>query len=264
MKGDANLYFALLAAVGMIVVAALAVVYWRRVSGLGWKWLWAGAGLWAAAVLVKFLFAAVANRYVFGYLTGQVSFLAFVLIGGLYVGLESSLCEIGFTWLAVRRWPQLGQDADRAIGVGVGAGAFEAFLLGLAALIAVLAALAHGSNNAALRAMIDQGAATTPLFWLAGPVERIIAILCHASSRALVLLGVVHRQPNMVFSGFLIFTLLDGVAGAAFLSGKMGTISLWWIELMFLPFGLVSIPILKWCRDRWAPWKAPSHRHEFP
>jgi hypothetical protein len=33
-------------------------------------------------------------------------------------------------------------------------------------------------------------ASTTPLIWLIGSVERMIAILCHASTRALILLGV--------------------------------------------------------------------------
>jgi hypothetical protein len=34
----------------------------------------------------------------------------------------------------------------------------------------------------------------TPLFWLVGPVERVIAILCHASSRALILLGTARQR----------------------------------------------------------------------
>ena len=89
--------------------------------------------------------------------------------------------------------------------------------------------------------------AVTPLFWLVAPVERISAVLVHASSRALVLLGLTYRRPMLVVWGFCIFALLDSVAGAAQLSGRIGTFSLWWVELAILPFGLISVPILRWC-----------------
>jgi hypothetical protein len=51
----------------------------------------------------------------------------------------------------------------------------------------------------------------------------------------------------MIIWGFLIFTLADGVVGTTQISGKMGQISVWWIELAVLPFALVNIPILHWC-----------------
>jgi hypothetical protein len=50
----------------------------------------------------------------------------------------------------------------------------------------------------------------------------------------------------MVALGFLIFTLLDGVAGAAQLSGLMGFVSMWWFELAFSVFAVVSLPLLRW------------------
>ncbi len=174
-----------------------------------------------------------------------------VLGGGLFVGLQSSLFEIGLTLLAVLIWRQLGKDSGRAIGIGIGAGAFEALLLGITSLVAIIALLAGLPGTEKIGEGIKTVAATTPLFWLIAPIERIIAILCHASSRALVLLGATRRRPMMILWGFIIFTLLDGVAGAAHVSGKIGHISMWWIELAILPFALVSIPILRWCYTRW-------------
>lgn len=264
VNGDTNLWFSLVSAVGMIVVAAVAATLWLRASRLGWRLLWAGAGLWAASVIVKFFIAAVINARVFEFLKANLPYAALLIAGALYVGLQSSLCEIGFTWWAAWRWPQLGRDAKRALGVGIGAGAFEAFLLGTAGLIAVLAALGNVANTEAIRANINQAAAVTPLFWLVGPAERIIAILVHTSSRALVLLGTVYRRPMMVFCGFLIFTLLDGVAGAVHVAGNLGTYSLWWIELGLLPFAIISIPILKWCASRWPDSEEASGPSENP
>jgi hypothetical protein len=145
----------------------------------------------------------------------------------------------------------MGADAHRAIAIGFGAGAFEAFLLALAAAVAVAVAMSGLEQAKALRDQFDIAAQTTPLFWLVASAERITAILCHASSRALVLLGVVSRRPWMVFSGFAIFTILDGIVTAAHLTGRLGSISLWWFELAILPMALISIPILRWCYSQW-------------
>jgi len=175
----------------------------------------------------------------------------FVIAGGAFVGIQSSLFEIGLTIVAGRIWRQLGQDANRAIGIGIGAGAFEAALLGVGSLVAEVMAMAGVPGTEGVRGQIDKLAAVTPLFWLVGPVERAIALVCHTSSRALVLLGTTYRNPGMVIGGFLLFALLDAVAGVAIVSGKMGKVSMWWIELAVLPCAIVSIPILRWCYRRW-------------
>ncbi len=90
----------------------------------------------------------------------------------------------------------------------------------------------------------------TPLVWLVAPVERVSAVLVHAATRALILLGLTYRKPMMVFWGFWIFALLDSIAGVAQLSGKLGTSSLWWVELAIAPFALISIPVLRFCAER--------------
>jgi hypothetical protein len=242
----------------MMLVAAAAIFYWRRVTHLKYRWFWIGAGLWMVAVAIKFAIAVPTNGPIFRYLAGHLPGPAFILVGGLYGGLQSSLCEIGLTWLAVLIWRQLGRDAERAIGIGIGAGAFEAFLLGLAAAAGVSAAIADAESTELLRQQIDAMANINPVFWLIASVERVIAILCHASTRALVLLGTIHRRPWMVFWGFAIFTLLDGIVTAAHLTGMLGKISMWWIELTILPLALVSIPILRWCYSRWADSAQPD------
>jgi hypothetical protein len=165
---------------------------------------------------------------------------------------------MGITLLAALIWRQLGRDAGRAIAVGVGAGAFEAFLLGIGPVATAVALMfVKGPEMDRVREQLETIAATTPIYWLAAPVERIVAILCHASTRALIILGVVHKKYLFVFGGFLLFTLLDGIVGALHVAGMVGTISLWWIELAILPFGIVSVPILVWCYRRW-PEQAPD------
>lgn len=246
-----NVTVSLVPAVGMMIVAIAAIVYWRRISGLQLRWFCLGGGLWAVAVALKVVCALLTNKAAVGFMKDTLSYPLFVLGGGLFFGVQSSLCEMGLTLLAVRAWRKLGTDAKRAIGIGIGAGALEALLLGIVSSVAVLTCLAGLPGTEKVREGIDTVAAVTPLFWILAPIERIIAILCHASCRALILLGVAHRKHMMIFWGFLMFTLLDGVAGAAQVSGRIGQFSMWWIELAILPFALVSIPILRWCYQRW-------------
>jgi uncharacterized membrane protein YhfC len=248
---NTNLYWTLASAAGMMLVGVGAVIYWRWRTELEYRWFWVGAGLWTVAVAIKFAIAIPTFEPLANYLKASLPYSAYLVAGGLYGGLLSSFTEVGLTWLAVIRWRQLGRDAGRAIGIGVGAGGFEALLLGMALAGTMVALLANVQGTAPIREQLDRTAATMPLFWLAAPVERIIAILCHASSRALVILGSVQRRPWMIVGGFGIFTFIDGVATAAHLSGKLGMFSMWWIELAILPAAIVSIPVLWWCYARW-------------
>lgn len=237
--------------IGMILVATLAVATWRRIARPPFGWLGVGAVLWAVAVALKLGFALLTNPLVFGFLKPRLSHPLLVAVGGLYVGAQSSFFEMGCTLGAVLIWRRLGRNARCAISVGIGTGAFEAILLGIAQAATVAALFAGLPGTEKIGDALRGQAATTPLLYLVPPVERVIAILAHASTRAVVLLGAAHRRPMMVLSGFLIFALLDGVAGAAHLSGKLGSISMWWVELAVLPCAIISVPILRWCWQRW-------------
>jgi len=236
---------------GMVLVAIIAVTFWWRVSHIQFRWFWVGAGLWAVAVILKVISGLLTNAPVIGFLKQNVSYPLLVAGGGLFIGVESSAFEMGCTLGAGLIWRQLGSSARRAIAIGVGAGSFEALLLGVASLVTVAAVLAGIPGTEKIREGLKAAASAGQLLWLAAPIERVMAILCHASTRALVLLGIANRKRILIFWGFLIFTLLDGVAGAAHVSGRIGTFSMWWIELALLPFALVSVAILRWCYIRW-------------
>jgi hypothetical protein len=244
---------AMASGIGMIAVALAAVWYWRWVSGAQFRWFWVGAGLWTVAVAIKVVVSVLSNPLVVGFLLKRLPFPAYLAAGGAYIGIESSLCEIGLTLLAGFWWKQLGRDAGRAVAVGVGAGAFEAFVLGLASLAGIAAWLAGAPGTEAVGDRLRAAAATSRAFWLLGPVERTTAIVCHAASRGLVLVGVQHAKGSMIAAGFLIFTLLDGVAGATMLSGKLESVSMWWFELAFSVFAFISLPALYHLWKRYAP-----------
>src|SRR5262245_33256285 len=137
-----NVAIATVSGIGMMAVAGGSVVYWRRVCGLPLKWFWVGAGLWTVAVILKIGWSVLTNQAILLFMKERLPHAVFVVLGGGFVGVQSSLFEIGLTFLAVCVWRQLGQDANRAIGIGIGAGAFEAGLLGAFSLVAMLLTIA--------------------------------------------------------------------------------------------------------------------------
>ncbi len=234
---------------GMILVSVLAVIAWRRASGAEFRWFWAGAGLWTVAVALKVAFSLLANQAAVSFLKRALPRLLFLPATGLYLGTVSAAFEVGLTWLAGRRWRLLGRDPGRAVAVGVGAGAFEALILGSALVLTGLAA-AVGEDSEENRGDLLARAAVTPLFWLEPPAGRLIALLGHVSSRALVLLGVAGRRPWMVLCGFAAFVLVDGTGGVLIVSQVFAGRSMWWIDAATLPFNLIATAVLVWCIRR--------------
>jgi hypothetical protein len=243
-----NLYWSLVSAAGMMLVAIVAVLSWQAFTSLRYRWFCVGAALWFAAMAVKEAIVPI-DAVVFPRVVRSVP--PAVLTGGLYVGLECAVCEIGLTLLAVLIWPQLGRDAERAIGIGVGAGAFEACFLAAFAAAPIIGALVGWFDSESVRTRVDRASQLTTAFWLVPSVERIIAILGHAATRALVLLGATRRRPWMIFWAFAIFAAGDAIVTAVHMLGIVDQRSMWWLELAYFPLAVVSIPVIYWCYSQY-------------
>jgi hypothetical protein len=241
----------LLPGLGMLLISLAPILIWRSVARVRIQWFGVGVLLWVVAVPLKLVLFWLTSARVIAQLKGDLPYPCFIAAVGLFVGTFSSAFEMGVTWVAARKWPRLGQDAGRAIAIGLGAGAFEGLLLSLPFLAGALAAAAAGKDAEELRRTMQTMAAATPLYGLLPPVERLIAILVHTSTRTLVLLGVTKGQPLMIRGGILLFTATDGVAGAFRAASGRRPQPSWWIELAVLPGALISIPILVWCYRRW-------------
>ncbi len=239
--------------IGMVVVGVGAVLLWRLWWRAKWRWFWVGAAVWTVGVILKVAFAVPLNKPILEAIDALVPHEAYLALGSIYIGLLTGVFEIGVTLVAALIWKKMTQDAARGVAVGVGAGAFEAVFLGAATVVVAVMALAVGGQvRDEILAAWAPSAKTTPLLWLVAPVERVIVILCHTSSRALVLLGVARGRWFWPFlGGFLIMTAIDAVAGYVHLAGLIGEVSLWWIELALTPAALLSIPILVWCTRNW-------------
>jgi hypothetical protein len=156
----------------------------------------------------------------------------------------TGVTEVLFVFIAALIWRSMAATAPRAAGVGVGAGAFEAALLAIGGAVA---AVGIGQVRSGWSAVL-----------LAPAMERVIAILCHVASRLLVIMAVASRRWSLFWYGFLLMSAVDGVATLFYLTGQVGKLSPWVIEAMLVPFGLVSIPIIRWCIDNWPIRPEPS------
>jgi len=245
----------------MMLVALAAVLVWWLHSRVQWRWFWAGAGIWTVGVALKFAVALPLNPILFG--KGGHPVGLNLCIGAAYCGLMTGVFEIGITLAAALIWRRLAAEPARAVAVGLGAGAFEALLLGLAACGGSLAALASGQTEPMLKSLAGIGAHTS-LLWLAGPVERVIAILAHTAARVLVLRAVAGRRWLGFWAGFGWLSAVDLLAGVALLTGMTTSGSLWLIELMILPFGVLSIPLTRWAVRHWPTTTVGNNDSERP
>jgi hypothetical protein len=217
--------------------AAMAKWVWR----IQWRWLWCGALLWAVAVAVKFLIAIPLNGPLLGALQKHLPKALYLILGSSYIGLLTGVTEVAITLAAGLVWRRLAADARRAVGIGLGAGAIEAVLLGLAAMAATVAMAAKGMSPPTVSAT----AILVPV------VERIMTIPCHAVVRAMALFTVATRRWWWFWGGFIFFSAVDGLAGFYYLMDWTNTVNPWLLELPLIVFPVIAIPLLQYLWRHW-------------
>jgi uncharacterized membrane protein YhfC len=231
----------LVAGVGMLLVVA-AYTYYAARHRLSWKYMGLGALVWLVAVLIKVVVAVVANRAIYRVLIdgGQP-----VSLGGsvfdIYVGTLTGIFEVWLVWLFVSRSQRVDKSSwKNALAFGIGFGAVEALLLGLASLTGVLLSLLN-ANSLSLATLESFSQTGNLLFDLAPISERIFTILVHIFSNLLIFYSAYRGKQGWMWLAFAYKTLFDSVAAYAQISGILGSLrAVWLIELIIMLFGLVG------------------------
>jgi uncharacterized membrane protein YhfC len=238
---------------GLLVVLLVIgfLIWWRKSIKASWRWLFVGAGVWFVGVILKFAVATFANEPVLDGIDSLLGTTSYLIFGSGYIGLLTGIFEIGITLILALLIKRMYENADHALSVGLGAGLVEALLIGFSSLGSYFMVIAGSGHGDAILVALTQAAAATPVLWLVSPVERFIAILCHMSSRFLVLFALTKHKARYFWFGFVLMTALDAIAGYVHLAGLINKISMWSVELVLLPFAIISILIIKWGRKRW-------------
>jgi uncharacterized membrane protein YhfC len=133
-------------------------------------------------VFLKFAWAIPFNPPILRIMEKSLSHDVYLVLGCLYIGALTGVFEVGITLIGALLFKQIAKDSTRAVGVGAGAGAIEAVLLGIFALLGVLAVvLTTGSTRHQLLTAIGAPASPTPMLgqrnlWL---IELAIAPGCN-------------------------------------------------------------------------------------
>jgi uncharacterized membrane protein YhfC len=244
----------------VLMTGAIALLS-RKYLQIAWKWLLVGAGAWFVGVVFKFVAAYFANTPVLTTLRNLLGNSGYLVLGSTYIGLLTGVFEIGITLVFALLIRHMWENSRNALGVGLGAGLIEALLIGFSSLGSFVMVMTNAPGSDAITGALTQTAAVTPLLWLISPIERLIAILCHTSSRMLVLFAMAQRRMRYFWLGFAILTAIDAIAGYFHLAGLVNSISTWWIELLLLPFAVISYFVIRWCITKWQVTAAqPSDR----
>ena len=228
----------------MVLVGLGAAAVASRRWGIQWRWLGCGALLWSVAMPAKRAIDALLSDSVavpIGDRLSHAFHVPDVLLASCYVGLLTGVTLVAYTLAAGLLWRGLAGNARRAIGIGVGIGAFEAIYYGLK----VAAGLEPD--------WVPRASSATAV--LLPPVERIITIACHALVAAMVLYAVATRRWSWFWGGFAFFVALDGLAGFYIITRAFDTVNPWLLEFSFAAFAALAIPLL---RHLWLRWPTPA------
>jgi uncharacterized membrane protein YhfC len=244
----------LLSGAGMMAVGAAAVVYWKLSRGVLWRlFLW-GALAWIVGVTAKIIVAVPLNKPLINACREILpGYLAEPLLW-VYIGLLTGIFECGATlaFAYIRRIRSA--DYKDIVGFGLGFGAVEAFLVGLASFGTILLVVLIPDKLP--EAVVNQvTAGGNSLLVIPAPiVERVSAVLLHAFSCVLIVYAVRTKVWKWFWLAFFYKTAVDGIAGLMHLEGLLKDLSVsgaWLVELVFLPFGLVGLWGLFVFRKRW-------------
>jgi uncharacterized membrane protein YhfC len=246
--------FFLLQGIGMIAVALVAVLYWKRRGRVPFVFfLWGGLS-WLVAMVFKSLASSLTPQII-NLLRGVAPVYIAEPLVWLYIGLLTGVFECGIALIIVRFIQRLRSASwSEALGYGLGFGALEALLLGIYAFVIVLLILVIPEQ---LPPILLDLAETRNVSLLAIPVpivERAIVVLLHAFSSVLIIYAVQKKERMWFWLSFLYKTAMDTIAGYIQITYGVQNLTLagaWLVELFLIPFALIGIWGLIVFRRRW-------------
>ena len=234
--------FLMIAGIGMMAVAAIAVAYWKTRSKAPWKFFVFGALVWAAAIAVKLLMDATIS----GWLQNQV-FIAYGIVpllafASVYVGVRTGLLESGFSYFFAKKKFSKPKFND-AVAFGVGFGAVEAFILGLGSFLNIFLIWMYpqmlDSIGAVEKDMLLTSLSQSTLIAIPAIMERAAAIFIHAFAGVLALASVKTGRMKYLWGSVAYKAVTDGLVPFLAISST-DIISAFLIEVPVMILGIIG------------------------
>jgi uncharacterized membrane protein YhfC len=246
----------LLQGAGMIAIALIVMLYWKRRSQVSVLFfLWGGLS-WILAIVLKSIVSAPIPQIITrlrelapGYISEPILWL--------FIGLLTGILECGVSLVLIYRLQRVRSASWReALGYGLGFGGTEALLLGVYSFIIVLLLIVIPEQLPQELVELADPSKTSLLAIPVPIVERAIVILLHAFSSILIVHAVQKKEWKWFWISFLYKTAMDAIAGYFQITYGLENLTLgglWLVELILLPFGLIGLWGLIKFRRRWKP-----------
>ena len=231
--------------IGMVGVA-VASALWIISLGATWSVLLLGALAWIISVALKIAWSVPTNKPILNFLKSKLPAKLSGPLSWSYIGLLTGIFECGIALAFVLKLPILNQaNWVNALAFGVGFGAVEAFVLGLAALGGVVyytfCPESIPEKDWGKWRITPNSLRMIPI----GIVERVSALCIHVFSKVLIILAVQQNIYLLFWFSFGFKTLIDGIAGWMHLKKDILSVtkaSQWWAyQSIFIVLALISL-----------------------
>jgi uncharacterized membrane protein YhfC len=230
-----------LTGVGMIAVAAISVILWKRGRMASWAAFGLGALAWVAGVASKVAWAVPVNPLVFKGLHAALPPRLADPLFWLYVGLLTGVFECRSALLFVRRTRLRSAGWDEAVAFGIGFGAVEALLMGLSLFLIPLIVILFWDQ---LPADVKENLADFPEGGLAAtllPVaERVSAVIGHTFACVLIVFGVRSGARRWFWLAFAFKTASDTLGAWASLNDNTRSVKGWFMFELAIGLSVVA------------------------
>ncbi len=237
--------FLMLAGIGMMAVAAIAVAYWKRRSS--WKWFSYGALVWIAAIAVKLAMDMTITQPVENGILDLYGMAAVIAFASVYVGLRTGFFESGFTYLFAKKRAKKNKAKitfNDAVAFGIGFGALEAFLLGLMSFLNILAIYLYPALldplGAVQKDMVISALSQSTLVVIPAIIERVAVVFIHAFAAVLAIASVNTKRAKYIWGSVAYKSVTDGIVPLLpFIAGS-GLLSSFAMEVPFVVLAVIG------------------------
>ncbi len=250
--------FLLISPIGMILVGAIALYYWRKKTGVAGIYFGLGALIWAIAIGIKLLMDLTITTpfYLFLYSYGPL-----VALGGLslYVGLRTGLLESGLSYLGVRYTRFRTMNLDQALAFGIGFGATEAIVLGIQTLLNLIVFILDPSLASTLSPAQQAPLNAPTVVAFAAILERAFVLMVHVFASVLVVYSVTSGKIRYLVYSILYKTLLDGMLPPLTTYINTSTVAgIYEVEVPIVILGILAYFGTRWVMDRFGKIERPG------